>query len=125
MKTQRGICLAIALLAAGSSAGANAEPVPVVGLDKNHQPRSASLPEAELSKLFGTLLDKVNGSTVAALEAREKTSAPSKSAYWLLRDVCVGLGVTLTAGLGPIWSVSAAPRVRLGFSNSTHPKIPD
>jgi hypothetical protein len=115
--------LSLLALAVLSAAGARADSVPIVGLDRDHQPRSQAMSDAEFTKLYASLIQGVAPGTLASLEAREKTAAAAT--YWLLRDVAVGLGLNFSVGLGPIWSVSAAPRVRLGFSNSTHPKIPD
>ncbi len=115
-----GALIAFQFAASATFAGT----IPVVGLDQNHQPRSVNIPEEQYSQLYRELVGRVGASTLAALEAHEKTDA-AKDTYWMLRDVCVGLGLNFSLGLGPIWSISAAPRVRLGFSNSTHPKIPD
>jgi hypothetical protein len=115
-----GLFLMLQIAAPPSFAGT----IPVVGLDQNHQPQSVRIPEEQYTGLLRELAGSVSRSTLATLESRDKADL-AKETYWMLRDVCVGLGLNFSIGLGPIWSLSAAPRVRFGFSNSTHPKIPD
>ena len=101
---------------------AQAESIPVVGLDKNNKEKAVMVTESEFMTVVGDVINSVNDSTIQTLQ---KQDSGAFVPYWMLRDVCVGLGFTFSAGLGPIWSMTAAPRVRLGYSNSTHPVIPD
>jgi len=101
---------------------AGAEGIPVVGLDKDHHERAVIVSQQDYVTAVSDVINNVNQSTLLTLQRQDANQGKSS---WMLRDVCIGLGFSFEIGLGPIWSLTAAPRVRLGFSNSTHPKIPD
>ena len=115
----RSFVLAVLLT---SKVCAAAVEIPIVGLDKNHQTVTATLSESDYLKAFSNTITTIHDSTLSALEAREQNS--SEAPEWMLRDVSVGIGLNFTAGLGPLYNISVAPRVRMCFSNSTHPKFP-
>lgn len=102
---------------------ASEEGLSVVGLDQTHQEMNLTLSSEQYAETLSAIVSNVNDSTLSALQAKER--AAQDSSYWMLRDVVVGIGLSFTAGLGPIYHISAAPRIRFCFSNSTHPKIPD
>ena len=99
------------------------ETIPVVGLDKNQQEVSVAIPKEQFQKNFSQVVTTIQDSTLIAIENKERIDGSVSD--WLLRDVVVGIGLNLTAGLGPIYHVTAAPRIRACFSNSTHPRFPD
>ena len=105
---------------------ARADSLPVISLDANHNEKVTVVSTDDYTASLSQLITTIDSTTLSALESREhpRTQTGPKL-VWMLRDVTVGLGTQLTAGLSHIWSVSFAPRVRFGFSNSTHPKIPD
>jgi hypothetical protein len=120
--------LALSLMTA-LPAVARAESLPVISLDSNHNEKVTAVSADDYTASLGQLITTINSSTLSALQSREnsgvQSATPAPKIVWMLRDVTVGLGTQLSAGLSHIWSVSFAPRVRFGFSNSTHPKIPD
>jgi hypothetical protein len=114
-----------ALLGASPAAHAlEGAELPVVGLDRHHKEFAVSVSEQEYSGTLGRILTTVHDSALSALDEHERASS-DRLPELMLRDVCVGVGLNFTIGLGPIYSVSAAPRVRMTFSNSTHPISPD
>jgi hypothetical protein len=68
---------------------------------------------------MGGIMTTVNDSTLPSLKAQERNAPPRSR--WMLRDIVVGIGLSFSAGLGPIFSLTASPRLRFIFSNSTHP----
>jgi len=96
-----------------------ADELPMIGLDKNHQETTRSLSKEAYTQQFRTVVMTVHESTLPALQTQEKKSR------WMLRDVVVGLGLSISAGIGPIWKATVSSAIQLCYSNSTHPKIPD
>lgn len=96
-----------------------ADELPIIGLDKNHQETVRSLSKEDYVQQFQATIMAVHESTLSTLQSQPK------STRWMLRDVIIGIGFSLNSDLGPIWKVTAESTVRLCYSNSTHPKIPD
>jgi len=96
-----------------------ADELPIVGLDKNRQETIRSLSKEAYTRQFQSVIMTVHESTLPALRAQEKKSR------WMLRDVVVGLGMSVSAGIGPIWKATVSTAIKLCYSNSTHPKITD
>ncbi len=121
--------LATALLPATSTAGEQQ----IVGLDKNRQPASVAVSATTYTDSLKQVIASVNESTLQSLNAltvsnairKDSTRKDSKdSNAWMLRTVGVGLSVTLTAGLGPIFAVSGQKGITLIYSNSADPILP-
>jgi hypothetical protein len=54
----------------------------------------------------------------------KKHSVP-ESKPWGLQTIGVGIGASAQAGLGPLWNITATPRVRLIFTRGANPVYPD
>ncbi len=89
----------------------------LVGLDKNKQTTSVSVPETVYRDALKQVIGSVHGSALKSLSAKS-------SGDWMLRTVGIGISVTLAAGLGEIASVSAQKTIRLIYSNSCSPILP-
>ena len=100
-----------------------ADTLPVISLDANHNEKVTAVSSDDYTASLTQLMNTINASTLSAIQNREQnaTQAAPKT-VWMLRDVTVGLGTQLTVGISHIWSMSFAPRVRFGYSDSTHPK---
>jgi hypothetical protein len=115
------LLLAAALLALPTFGHADeslTDELPIVGFDKNHCQTDALLPKTHYKHLFRKIVTDMHDSAKPVLERQKKRPG------WMLRHVAVGVGVSATVGLGPIYSLTAKPRIRMVFSNSTHPEHP-
>lgn len=90
--------------------------IPVVGLT-----RTELVPVSDFEGSLKNAVETIQSSILPVLERHEKTP----SLNWSLQTIGVGIGASAQAGLGPIWNVSAAPRVRLVFTRSPNPVYPD
>ena len=117
------LILSAIITAFSAQSYASEEGLSVVGFDQTHREMNLTLSSEQYAETLSAIVSNVNDSTLSALQSKER--AAQDSSYWMLRDVVVGIGLTITAGLGPIYHISAAPRIRFCSSNSTHPKIPD
>jgi hypothetical protein len=117
--------IGLAMLGAAVPALSRADTLPVVGLDREGKQVGVALESGEYARVLGDIVSTVHDSALSALGRQASSSSSAADTEWMLRDVVIGVGVTFSAGLGPIYSATAAPRVRLCYSNSTHPKFPD
>ena len=114
------------VIASTLSARAQADSLPIISIDADQKEKVTMVSTEDYSKSLGQLVRTMNDTTISTLQSHEQTATRSvPKIVWMLRDVTVGLGTTLTVGISHIWSMSFAPRVRFAFSNSTHPKAPD
>lgn len=116
--------IGLAMLGMAVPALCRADTLPVVGLDREGKQVGVALESGEYARVLSDIVSTVHDSALSAL-GRQSSSSTAADTVWMLRDVVIGVGVTFSAGLGPIYSVTAAPRIRLCYSNSTHPKFPD
>jgi hypothetical protein len=101
----------------------NEEMITVVGLDENHQALEKSVPFSHYQKSMSAVFSAVRDSVEPELES-QSSRMPSRR-RWELRTLAVGCAVTAQIGLGPIFNISATPRLRLIFTNTTSPVYPD
>jgi hypothetical protein len=106
-----------ALLARVCLAGPPDTPIPVLG-----QGQVSYVPASGYQQSLKTAFSTIQDSLLPVLEAHSAAVQPSP---WEVQTIGVGLGATMQAGLGPIWNVSAAPRVRLVFTRGLNPVYPD
>lgn len=133
-----GIGIAVAILTTGSAiaftaavAGAGdrsrAEKVTVIGMDALDNAAGFDIPADQYRAALTSGLSAVNTSIRPALKARAPAAKaegkPEKT--WNLRTIGVGVGLRAEFGLGPIFKVKLAPRLRLVFTNSLDPIYPD
>lgn len=109
---------------------AHAETLPLISVGPDQKENVKQVSSDDFVAAMTQLVAIMNDSTLAALQKQIPPAATrgfeaAKKTTWMLRDVCVGVGSTFKIGLGDVWSVSVTPLVRFGFSNSTHPKMPD
>ena len=125
MKQQRLFGLAM-LASLGLSGLAQADTLSLISIGSDQKQSVTEVSPDDYQSSLSALVTTLHDSTLSVLQSRTKSSMPAgPKTQWMLRDVCVGVGTNFSAGLSHIWSVSFAPRVRFGFSNSTHPKMPD
>lgn len=86
----------------------------MIGLDKDGNQVAVGVPEESYSQQMSAVFSAVQESTMAALAKRPTNQS------WMLREVIVGAGIQLDAGLGPIIGVSTKPRVRVVFTNTSN-----
>lgn len=113
------------LLMAATVAGAPASyagKLPVVVMEKDKTMKVAKIEDSQFTQAVADVISSLTKSTHKVLR-EQPAKAPEGD--WFLRNVIVGVGLNFSAGFGPILKVSAAPRVRLCFSNSTQPRMPD
>ena len=127
MTRQLGSLVSFLLVFASAlPARAQADTLPIISIDADQKEKVTMVSTEDYTKSLGSLVRTMNDTTISTLQNHEQSATRSgPRIVWMLRDVTVGLGTTLTVGISHIWSISFAPRVRFAFSNSTHPKIPD
>jgi hypothetical protein len=105
-----------ALLARVSLAGTSDTSIPVFG-----QGSVSYVPASSFQDSLKSALSSIQDSLLPVLE----THNTDHSLPWTVQTIGVGLGANAQAGLGPVWSISAAPRVRLVFTRGLNPIYPD
>lgn len=113
------ICLAQSILAATKNPS-----VPVVGLDKDGQSIVNFVPFPEYRGTMTLVFSSVRDSIIPALKNRTTTAA-ARVPSWHLQTIGVGVGLTGSIGLGPIWNLTGFGRLRLIFANCDNPLYPD
>jgi hypothetical protein len=133
-----------AFVCALAPAIAQAADVRMIGLDEDGKSVEVVVPKNEYTNRLTHLLGAARDSAAPVLSevaARNRDAATSGSGNggaasgapaagadsqnpWILRTVVVGMGVSGTIGLGPIIQLTATPRFRVGFTNSSDVAIP-
>ncbi len=125
---------AIFLSAMFADAGdrSRAAKVTVIGIDALGKAVGMDLPADRYQQSLAAGLSAVNTSIRPALS--EKSAQPERTSpatgpttgqkSWNLRTIGVGVGLKGEIGLGPLFSVSLSPRLRLIFTNSVEPIYP-
>lgn len=104
----------------------------IVGMDQDRSSVVKTVPRVAFQESLGAALTAIHQSILPTLNQTFEGSSTlscsqtaTEGSEWSLRTVGVGVGMSAKVGLGPIWNVSLAPRVRLIFTNSTNPVYPD
>ena len=116
-KKAAGLC-ALAILMGAVPTMAGPHEVPVIQLDRDGNPEQVKIDGKDYTARLKGVMQTFHDSALPALSSTEANN------NWMLRVVLVGVGVNTSFGLGPIFSIGAAPRVRLLFTNSTDPVLP-
>jgi hypothetical protein len=114
----------VLFLTAASSASAESsdtDQIPIVGLNALHQSAVQTVSISDYQSSIGSAFSAVQDSITPALEAHASQKKPS----WSVRTIAIGIAVSAQIGIGPIFSVSATPHLRLIYSNSKSPVYPD
>ncbi len=99
--------------------------VPVVGLDADMKSVVKTIPLESYQRSLASAFAAVQDSLAVALSEGAQSAGDQERAAWRIQTIAVGVGVSGQMGLGPIWSVTASPRIRLVFTNSPSPIYPD
>jgi hypothetical protein len=126
--------LVFSLAFSSSFALAKSPVVVLVGLDSKLHSSSVEVSNEDFDRMMHDTLLTVQDSMLSSLNSAEHSQGRTRdfaetfdaapSPYWMLRTLVVGVAASVNAGLGPIFSVSATPRIRLIFTNSTDPTLP-
>ena len=121
-----GVAILLALLIGGqgkASEETQEQTITVVGLDEDGRSLAKEIPLPAFRKTMRALVMAVNDSAQPIL-AKRSASVPINQ-IWALRNLAIGTTIGASIGLGPIWSIAGAARLRLVFSNSKNPVYPD
>jgi hypothetical protein len=116
------LVLYLGSFASFSALGAEMDQVPVIGLDENEAAVVNTIPLEKFQETMKTAFSAVQGSLLSVLDAHE---ASLKATSWRLQTIGIGIGLQGQLGLGPVWNITASPRLRLIFTNSNQPVYPD
>jgi hypothetical protein len=111
-------------LFAGAGDRSRAGKVIVIGIDALGKSVGVDLPADRYRQSLVAGLSAVNSSIRPALSEKVALPNPSSQKTWNLRTIGVGVGLKGEIGLGPIFSISLSPRLRLIFTNSVDPIYP-
>ena len=92
--------------------------LPVITQDDQGVPIETIVSRQEYTRRLARLVAATQESVMPALKAARERQG------WKLRTVVVGVGLNASLGLGPIFTLNATPRFRLGFSNNNDPAFP-
>jgi len=98
--------------------------VTVIGIDALGKVVGVDLPADHYQQSLSAGLSAVNTSIRPALNEKVLQIKESSPKSWSLRTIGVGVGLKGEIGLGPIFSISLSPRLRLIFTNSVDPIYP-
>lgn len=115
------IVLFLTAASSASSEDSGTDQMPIVGLDALRKSAVKTVSLSDYESSIGAAFSSVQDSITPALDAH---SSQRKSA-WSVRTIAVGIAVNAQVGIGPIFSVSATPHLRLIYSNSKSPVYPD
>ncbi len=101
-----------------------ARKVPVMTLDQDGHAAVHLVPFPEFAQTmdiaFGTVVDSIQPAL-----ARNSSIRSADQPDLDLQTIAVGVGISGTLGLGPLWNATAFGRLRLVFSNIDNPLYPN
>ena len=103
------------LLLARTALGAD---IPVISGAADGSETMRMLPQSAYSRVVADAVGAVHESVLPQLQC-----APDSGA-WRLHTVIVGVGIAAQVGLGPIFSITAKPRIRLLYTRADAPVFP-
>jgi hypothetical protein len=95
-----------------------ADEVPVIGLTTGGQESVRAIPQETFFKIIEQAVTATHESVLPEL------ACTTVKGPWRLNSVAVGIGVSATLGLGPIFSIQATPKIFLIYSPLESPIFP-
>lgn len=102
----------------GMSACALAAEIPVIGLGADGQEVVRPVPREVFFQAIHQAVTDTQDSVMPELACTKTTGK------WKLDTFGVGIGISATAGVGPVYNVQAASKILLLFSRSREPVFP-
>ena len=124
-----GLGLSVPTVSLSQETGNNeSDSVAVLGLDQEGQAVTKWVPKKAFNEHLLASLNAVQDSlkpSLIKLDDNPYLMNEKKFKAWELRTLVIGVGLSAQFGLGPLFSITLSPKLKLIFTNSRNPVYPD